>query len=104
MKKLKKSFSALIIVVLMAMVLAPTTAANLNLVITPRNNGTQFATTASMRNGQSNTIIARVRTFRANGSVIDDESSQPTRVSATSPWVNNGNSVSFSRHCGRLVG
>ena len=83
MKRLKKPLSMLLIVVLMAMVLAPTASAQLR--VTRRVSGTQRSTSASMTNGQSARVVAWVQV--SDGGPGRIEQTQPTLVSATTIWV-----------------
>jgi len=88
MKFLKKSLRMLIVVSLMVMVLAPKVAAS-QPHVTPRTLGILRATTASMTNGQSNNVVARLSVHGgANGTINLTLSTVPTKISATTSWFN----------------
>jgi P pilus assembly chaperone PapD len=89
MKKLKRPFIMLITIALMATVLAP--AALAQPAITRRLNGNQRATTATMTNGQSARVVAWVQVSNwGDGNIAQ---SQPTLLSATSPWVSGAPAI-----------
>jgi len=86
MKKLRKALGVLIAAVLLAAVLTP--AASARLYITGFRNGPQRATAATMTNGQSNIVVARVRVIHPDGSYLGYWDSLPTRTHAMTRWDN----------------
>jgi len=84
MKKLKKLFSTLIVLALMAMVIAPTASARL--VITPNVNGSQRSTTASWAGSNWTQVRASMTVTMVSIVVVPGAVNPPHTHTTFSSW------------------